>query len=329
MSGSVSFVCVVESGWLESQAVRLVESLRRHGGKYANAPIYAVTPRFGPPLRRATRDKFEQHVVRYLRSSRPRPYDWFKFINKPRAIAMAEKHATTDVICWLDSDLLILSSPDALELTNEDFAACASDKEMGSSGPGDAFEPLWIELCKTAGVPINTLPWLTTENDHKRIRAYWNGGLFAFRRATGFGSEYLRVCHALLDAKVVSAAPGYSTGINEMSALGLAMARLKLRWRALPFFYNYPVGPKVPREWYTPDRAKQVKIMHYHDAMWPWYWSTFIERLTASHPQAAAWLAPLGAIKVESPIPSRLLGRALKEIRNRREAMYRAGCRSV
>ena len=33
MSGSVSFVCVVESGWLDSQTVRLIESLRRHGGR--------------------------------------------------------------------------------------------------------------------------------------------------------------------------------------------------------------------------------------------------------------------------------------------------------
>ena len=326
---SVSFVCVVESGWLESQTVRLIESLRRHGGSFANAPMYVVTPRFGPPLRRSTREKFEQHVVRYIRASAPQRYDWFKFINKPRAIAMAEEHVTTDVVCWLDSDLLILSSPDAIELTSEDFAACASDKEMGSSGPGDLYEPLWLELCKAAGVSINDLPWLTTENDHQRIRAYWNGGFFAYRRATGFGQEYLRTCHALLDAKVISGAPGYSTGINEMSAIGLAVTKLKMRWRTLPFFYNYPVGPKVPKEWYTPERAAQVKVMHYHDAMWPWYWPTFIERLKVSHAETAAWLTPLGAMKVESPFPSRLLGRALKEIRNQREKTYRAGCRMV
>lgn len=329
MSASVSFVCVVESGWLEAQTVRLVESLRRHGGGFANAPIFAVTPRFGPPLRRVTRDVFEQHAVRRLRSSAPSPYDWFKFINKPRAVAMAEEQATTEVICWLDSDILILSPPDALALTNEDFAACASDKEMGTSGPGDVFEPLWLELCKAAGVTIDALAWLTTENDHKRIRAYWNGGLFAYRRATGFGREYLRTCHALLDAKVVSAAPGYSTGINEVSALGLTATKLKLRWRALPYSYNYPVGPKVPPEWYTPERAKEVKVMHYHDAMWPWYWPTFIERLSASHPDTAAWVRPLGAMKVEASLPNRLLGRALREIRDRREAAYRAACRTV
>jgi len=329
MSASVSFVCVVESGWLESQTVRLIESLRRHGGRFANAPIYAVTPRFGPPLRRATHDTFERHVVRRLRSSMPSSYEWFTAIAKPRALAMAEEQATTEVMCWLDSGLLILSSPDALQLTNEDFAACASDKEMGTSGPGDVLEPLWLELCKAAGVSIDALPWLTTENDHKRIRAYWSGGFFAYRRATGFGREYLRTCHALLDAKVVSAAPGYSTGINEISALGLTAARLKLRWRALPNFYNYPFGPKVPPEWYTPERAKEVKVMRYHDAMQPWYWPTFIERLSASHPDAAAWIRPLGAMTVETSLPNRLLGRALQELRNRREAAYRATCRTV
>ena len=50
----ITFVCCVESGSLESQTIRMVESLRRYGGKFANAPVIAVTPRFGAPLSKAT-----------------------------------------------------------------------------------------------------------------------------------------------------------------------------------------------------------------------------------------------------------------------------------
>src|SRR5215216_1375040 len=40
-----NFVLSVERGKLESQAILLVESLRRFGGRYANCPVYAVSPR--------------------------------------------------------------------------------------------------------------------------------------------------------------------------------------------------------------------------------------------------------------------------------------------
>ena len=39
---SVGFVCCVESGKLEQEAVRLVESLRRWGGRLSTAPVVAV-----------------------------------------------------------------------------------------------------------------------------------------------------------------------------------------------------------------------------------------------------------------------------------------------
>ena len=330
MSASVSFVCCVESGWLEAQTVRLVESMRRHGGRYAQAPIFAVTPRFGPPLSRQMHAFFERHNVRYIRKAfATTRYSWFKFINKPLAVVAAEEQADTDVVCWLYGDLLILSEPSGLELDDVDFAASASDKEMGSTGPGDPFENLWGALCKTVGVGLDELPWVTTELDQFRIRAYWNGGFFAYRRATRFGHHYLSMCEKLLDARVGSGASGYSPGINEMSAIAFAMVKQGLRYRALPFPYNYPLGVRTPPAWYSPERFAQVKILHYHDSMWPKFWPTLIERLRAVHPHVAEWVAPLGPMENHAPLPYRLLDRGLRKLRTRQEKVYKASCQLV
>jgi hypothetical protein len=63
----ITFVCCVESGLLENQTVRMIESLRRWGGQLRESPIFAVTPRMGLPLSRQTHRDFERLGVEYLR----------------------------------------------------------------------------------------------------------------------------------------------------------------------------------------------------------------------------------------------------------------------
>ena len=94
---SLSFVCCVESGPLELQTVRLVETLRRFGGPHADAEILAVTPRFGAPLHPRTLRVFAERRVRYLRRKDPR-HDWFGHINKAKATALAEVEAQKQML---------------------------------------------------------------------------------------------------------------------------------------------------------------------------------------------------------------------------------------
>ena len=134
VSSQITFVCCVESGWLEAQTLRMIESLRRWGGQFANAPVFAVTPRFGPPLADKTLQTFNKLNVKYLRCHEKREYSWYPFLNKPCALIAAEKHSTSEHIAWLDSDLLIVVEPNQMSLNEgEDFLACASDKNFGQA----------------------------------------------------------------------------------------------------------------------------------------------------------------------------------------------------
>ena len=63
----IAVVCCVEAGPLELMTVRMVESLRRFGGRFSRMDVFAVTPRFGASLLRSTLRAFQALDVRYLR----------------------------------------------------------------------------------------------------------------------------------------------------------------------------------------------------------------------------------------------------------------------
>ena len=326
LNSQITFVCCVESGSLEAQTLRMVESLRRWGGKFANAPLVAVTPRLGPPLARKTLKTFERFNVEYLPFQAKSRYSWFKYVNKPYALVAAEERSTSEFIGWLDSDLLFLGEPDKLMLNDgEDFVACASDKNIGTSGPGDPFDPYWKEICQIVGIDIEDLPWITTQMEGKRIRLYWNSGVFVYRRKTAFGKHHLETSIQLLDARLVNQNAGIF--FTDQVALGLAMVKMGLSWRDLPFSHNYTMSSLIHSEWYNREQHQEARILHYHDCMWPPFWPEFIKCMGDTHKDVADWLTSLGPMKNEAPFHWRATGKVLAHFRNRQELAYKKLCR--
>ncbi|BAZ03434.1 hypothetical protein [Calothrix sp. NIES-3974] len=323
-----AIVCCVESGWLECQTIRMIESLRRWGGVFADAPVLAVIPRFGPPLSRSTLAAFEQLQVEHVWLKNRDRYPWDKFLNKPYAVLTAENHFQTDSIIWLDGDLLIVDEPHLLHLgENEDFVACASDRNIGTTGVNDPNEPYWRSVCQATGIDIEALPWITTEREGANIRLYWNGGVFAYRRSCQFAQHYLDTCLQVFDAQIASQNSGVF--FNEQISLGLAMFKAGLRWRSLPESHNYAMGSKTHDTWYVQEYLQAAKIIHYHDAMWPWFWDTFINCLEQTHPDVANWLKPQGAMSNQAPLQWRILRKALDSMRKGRQTAYLRKCKVV
>lgn len=327
-SSQITFVCCVESGSLESQTVRMIESLRRWGGQFANAPVFAVTPRFGSPLSHKTHEVFERLNVHYLRFHHKKRYSWNKFLSKPYALFAVEKYATSESICWLDSDLLILGAPDQLILNEgEDFVACAPDKIGATTGKEEPLEPYWKEVCNLLGLDIEDLPWIKTEQEGARICLYWNSGVFAYRRSTGFSDHYLQTCIHLFNSRIAS----QETGIffNDQIALGLTMVKMGISWCALPYSHNYTMNSKTHKDWYSEDQLKAARIVHYHDAMWPHFWSEFIKCLGVTHPEVADWLSSIGLMKNEAPFYYRSISKNLKYFRAKQESAYTKLCKVI
>ncbi len=326
-TSDTTFVCCVESGWLETQTLRMVESLRRWGGQFAQSPVVAVTPRFGPPLAAKTRRAFDALNIEHYRFHADNQYAWKSFLNKHYAMAAVEDRCSTEFMAWLDSDLLILDEPSQLVLTNsEDFAACAPDKNIGTAGSNDPFDPYWQAACHAVGLTVEELPWITTERDKARIRLYWNSGVFVYRRATHFSQHHLDTTLRLLNAHIASEHAGlYFT----QHTLGMAMVQQGLRWRSLPHSHNYGMGTKTYPQWYDAETLRTTKILHYHDAMWMPFWETLLTCLEATHPDVAEWLAPLGALKNEAPPLWKVVSKGLIHLRQQQAADYQKLCRLV
>ncbi|MEO1431667.1 MAG: hypothetical protein AAFV71_21930 [Cyanobacteria bacterium J06633_8] len=326
----ITFVCCVESGSLEIQTIRMIESLRRWGGKFADAPVYVVTPRFSPSIDRKTRLAFDKFKVEHLCFQSKNKYSWYKFLNKPLALAAVEKRVNTEFIGWLDSDVLVVDEPQNFNLNeSESFIACASDKYGATTGEGDVNEPYWKEICQCLGLDIEDLPWTQTELEKERIRLYWNGGIFVYRRSTNFGEKYLNTVIQVLDSSIASK----ETGIyfNEQMSVSLTVAKYKIPWSPLSSSHNFTFNTNRTKESYNLQEMKAAKILHYHGAMsTESYWDTFIDFLRKTHPTVADWVVKLGPIqKNETSYNSRLFRKLIEYNRSRKQQAYSKSLRVI
>ncbi|HEY9864602.1 MAG TPA: hypothetical protein V6D21_10550 [Candidatus Obscuribacterales bacterium] len=330
-TSDITFVCCVESGSLESQTIRMIESLRRYGGKFSTAPVVAVTPRFGPPLSRKTcqiLDRYEvEHLV--LRSDIGNTrYSWNHFMNKPHAILAVDDRSKSEAIGWLDSDLLFIGEAEQLNLrADESFLACTTDSSGGTTGLTDPMEPYWLSACKALNLDIELLPWVTTEKGQVRIRYYFNSGMFIYRRETSFANQYLKNCTKILDAYISSKVCGFF--YTDQVALGLTAFQLSLSWRSLALSHNFTMTPKEHKIFYMEELFKEARIVHYHGAMWPASWPVFLECFCNTHPEVGEWLASLGPMSNSAPWQWRLLSKLLKTVRSRTENTYNRNCQIV
>ena len=331
----ITFVCCVESGFLESQTLIMIESLRRWGGKYKDLPILAITPRAGPPLSKSFKEKLSHFNVTHLSFDAKNIYSWKAFLNKHYSLAKAEEVCDTEFICWLDSDLLFLKEPDGLFLReNEDFIACPVDTAGASTGPSDPMEPYWRKVCSIFDLHVESLPWVEACLERTGMRFYFNSGIFMYRRSTAMSARHLENTLKFFDMKVSSKITG---SFFTQHILGLTVFEMGLNWTTLHHTHNYGAGAKILNQWVDPDNPvkpedetfKNCKVLHYHNSMWNPHYPLLVEVLGRHHPSMAAWLRSKSALRNEAPIFWRLWAKILKYVRATEEASYLRQCRVI
>ncbi len=306
----MTVVCCVEAGELEPKTIRMVESLRRFGGRFAKLDVVAVTPRLGPPLAAETRRRLDELGVRHINVRPQTRYVWHHYMNKAQAVMAAEQATEADSILWIDSDIIFLREPNELELPHGiDFVASAPDTGLiGSSGQDDPHDAFWSRCASLIGKEVDDLPWLTTGDGH-RIRFYWNAGLFVYRRASRFGREFVSDFER---AMVEGVARNHAQvhGMDQV-ILGLTVLRLGLGWRAVPDTSNFPVISFLPDN-FDPIKVEPVDVVHYHDSMSPVLLPKLLETLRPAHPEVAEWLAAEGPVVDPTSRPNRVVRESLR-----------------
>ena len=303
--------------------LRLAESIRRFGGALADSDIVAVTPRFGPPLAADTRRRLDALGVRHERlRSHPR-YAWYHYLNTPIALAAAEDLTDAELLCWADSDVLVLGEPSDLVLEHDtDFAAATiDDGVVGTTGPDSPHDADWRRLCEIVGLDLDELPWVTTEIERARIRLYFQAGMYVFRRGIGFSRFYLDMCTDAMDRRFGFAHK--AENYTEQACLGLAAHKMGLRRRQLDPTHNFPMASYLPHG-DRPEQLAAARILHYHDAMQPHYWDTCLERLEPGHPDVHAWLSAREPLGDPAPAAYRAVREGLRVARGVPRRRFRA-----
>jgi hypothetical protein len=318
-----TFVCCVESGPLEPMTLRLVESIRRHGGEFADARIIACQPRFGAPLSSSTRNRLAALNAEHIWLWKPRRRAWYHYLNKAEALVQLEPNISTEWVTFLDGDMLIAGEPRAIVTDDVDFLACAPDDGLvGSTGSSHPLDETWRRYFESVGLDIDRIPMITEYNTNKSIRLYFNSGLFSYRVSTGFARFYYNAVNKALTDKL--GFPYHYEHFTDQIVLGLAAQKMGLRWRMLPYGYNLAVDrdhASLPDE-----KMRQAVVLHYHKALErnP---GAFFERLKVTHPQLTEWLPALGVVSDSRSAASKIVGEALRIARGVPRRVYRRSVR--
>jgi hypothetical protein len=231
------------------------------------------------------------------------------------ALGEVESRPGPEVIVQLDSDALVLDDIGALCMGADACARPVDVKGMGTAGPGDEFEPYWAAVCALAGIELDALPFVRATVDGSRVRATYNGGFVAARRARGLFAE----ADALFRRSAAAGLrPHEGRGLNVLAGTGevgvagsewwgssqavlsVTAARLGLSVEPLPDGVNVPV-----HMWDDLD-PKPASVVHAH---YHWLLGTPLSKPNAllddSVPMpdgAAAWL------RRRTPLPTRATG---------------------
>jgi hypothetical protein len=279
---SIAFVACVERGELEKKALLLCRSIRRFGGRHAEAPIYTFQPRIGTAISRDTAAELAELGVQHITEPLNMTYAHYAIGNKIFASARAEELAAEDVVVFLDSDTVIVNEPRALELGEGIDAAvrpvdmhrsvrepAADDdpfwltrfRRVSSAGTGDPMDEYWLDLYDLLG--ITPRPFVETTCSRQRIRAYFNSGLIAVRRSAGLFAQWRDDFVRLMEANHLP----HNRPLHYMDQVSLA-ATLTRVWDRVTIpddRYNYPLpGRDMLAEPYRSMPLDEAVHIHYN-----------------------------------------------------------------
>lgn len=196
-SAPVVFATSVESPAQARKASLLVDSLRRFGGPWADAPVHVVVDEVldqTAPLWR--RPGVSAHPLEGDATLRRFPY-----ARKVLAAAQVERLVAKSAraLVWLDPETLVVAPPEALVLRGRTSLAVRpvflrNAVALSEGAPLDAW---WGRIAREAGLAPEFPETVSPLVDPGRVRWYVNCGVYAVRPAKGLLREWARAFAAL------------------------------------------------------------------------------------------------------------------------------------
>jgi hypothetical protein len=322
MNHETTLCTAIEAGYLEQQVLLLAESLRLFGGRRANMPLVAVRPRTGPRIASSTRKRLEKlEVILVEDETLSVTHAWWAMANKAAALSHVEDKARTANITWIDGDMMVLSAPGSFAPPQGyDFIARAGEAHDVASNGRDEKDEYWRRLCSQLKLDFDAFPEIISYPDEKPIKAYWQGGLFTYRRNVRFSCKFREIYEAILDGEIASKHAG--TYHTDQVSLALAVQAQGLRVAQYDPRMNFNVSP-LDKVGSAKLAIADVQIMQYHSSLWPaeYAWTRpFLAELPADRMKLLDQYAPFGKPR----LVTRLLRKLYQLPRNPKLKAYEA-----
>ncbi|WP_024343120.1 hypothetical protein [Bradyrhizobium japonicum] len=260
-----TIVTCVEAGPIEAQVLMLAESLRTFGGPAAKVPFIAVKPRRGPRIGSATLKEFKRLGVEFIDERLNVELDWWNNANKSCVMSQLETRVSTPNITWMDGDMVVLQQLDKLSPTaGTQFIARAGEGYLGSDGT-DKNAPYWRKLCELIGSDFDRFPEINSFPEGRRIRAYWQTGIYTYATSTRLGEAHYATIKKLLSSSIGSREAGIYH--QDQVSISLAVQKLELRHSEYDARLNFNVNT-LAKENADLIPMSEVKILHYHNTFY-------------------------------------------------------------
>jgi len=317
---NTTIVTCVEAGPLEAQVLMLAESLRAFGGTSANLDFVAVKPRRGPKVSSKTLREFKRLRVEFIDERFNSELDWWNNANKSCVMSQLETRVSTRHITWMDGDMVVLQPLDSLSPTDgSQFIARAGEGYLGSDG-ADKNAPYWRKLCELIGTDFERFPEINSFPEGRRIRAYWQTGIYTYGTATRLGAAHYETIKKLLSNSIGSREAGIYH--QDQVSISLAVQELRLHHSEFNPRMNFNINT-LAKENANLLPMSQVKLLHYHNAFYReglgWA-KQFLDQLPQDRRELIDKRVPLMA---NASYPARLYRKILKVARQRHVEQFK------
>lgn len=283
MKNDITFVCCIEYGSLEKQTLLMLKTFRKHAGVLKNSRILAVQARRGAKLHASTVETLKALSVELIIDYQVNPATWFNYANKIAAVRLAQDLANTDLVAWLDSDILVAGAPTELILEEDiEFAARAEFLPPSVRGNDTTHVPYWESICSLLGVEFSALPSLYIDHRDETIKMYFNSGVFVWRRASDFADLYYEAFVKVLKSRIAQHDGNFFTA--DQIILGPILIKSQLKWKHLSYqCHHMTFQGQIDGHIASPNMSASA-LIHYSKSLNPKYRSRFMDRLAQELP---------------------------------------------
>lgn len=260
---STTIIICTEKGVLENMSKILITSIRKFGGVFSNCPIYSFQPRKAQKVSQQTKRFFEDNQVEFIDLELNKKYAYYPLANKPMVCAWAEENLNTEILVFLDSDVVIFNEPkEFLHIAQNEIRVRPVDLiGAGSNGDCDENALYWHSIYRTLGVTSQN--YVNTTVDQKKIFAYWNTGHIVSNKTTEVFSNWKVNFEKVISRNL---APKNGRFFIEQSTFAATVSAMSVSVKNFAPNYNYPVH--LHEENKSKSRINDFTSLvswHYHD----------------------------------------------------------------